>query len=149
MPSLIDLMLEGSKIRQHSPWPRIVVDAHLWKFAAGELAQGGWSLLGLWGEPTAVHMAVIDRDTAEVAVISLDCSSRVYPSVSQHHPPAIRLERTINDLFGLTAEDLPDARPWLDHNCWGVRFPLSDRIDALSTLAPYRFLAAEGDGMMA
>ena len=147
MPSLIDLMLEGRKIRQHSPWPRIVVDAHLWKFAAGELAQGGWSLLGLWGEPTTVHMAVIDRDTAEVAVISLDCPSRVYPSVSQHHPPAIRLERTINDLFGLTAEDLPDARPWLDHNCWGVRFPLSDRIDALSTSAPYRFLAAEGDGM--
>ena len=147
MPSLIDLMLEGRKIRQHSPWPRIVVDAHLWKFAAGELAQGGWSLLGLWGEPTTVHMAVIDRDTAEVAVISLDCPSRVYPSVSQHHPPAIRLERTINDLFGLTAEDLPDARPWLDHNCWGVRFPLSDRIDALSTAVPYRFLAAEGDGM--
>ena len=147
MPSLIDLMLEGRKIRQHSPWPRIVVDAHLWKFAAGELAQGGWSLLGLWGEPTTVHMAVIDRDTAEVAVISLDCPSRVYPSVSQHHPPAIRLERTINDLFGLTAEDLPDARPWLDHNRWGVRFPLSDRIDALSTTAPYRFLAAEGDGM--
>src|SRR4029079_15236917 len=45
------------------------------------------------------------------------------------------------------AEDLPDSRPWLDHNCWGVRFPLSDRIDALSTTAPYRFLAAEGDGM--
>ena len=147
MPSLIDLMLEGRKIRQHSPWPRFVVDAHHWKFAAGELAQGGWSLLGLWGEPTTVHMAVIDRDTAEVAVISLDCPSRVYPSVSQHHPPAIRLERTINDLFGLTAEDLPDARPWLDHNRWGVRFPLSDRIDALSTTAPYRFLAAEGDGM--
>ncbi len=40
MPSLIDLMLEGRKIQQHSPWPRVVVDAHLWKFAAGELAQG-------------------------------------------------------------------------------------------------------------
>ena len=50
-------------------------------------------------------MAIIDRDTAEIAVVSLDCPSRVYPSVSQHHPPAIRLERTINDLFGLTAED--------------------------------------------
>ena len=28
MPSLIDLMLEGRKIQQHSPWPRVVVDAH-------------------------------------------------------------------------------------------------------------------------
>ena len=140
MPSLIDLMLEGRKIRQHSPWPRVVVDAHLWKFAAGELAQERWGLLGLWGEPTTVHMAVIDRDTAEVAVISLDCPDRVYPSVGQHHPPALRLERTVNDLFGLSAEDLPDSRPWLDHNRWGVRFPLGDRIDALSTTAPYRFL---------
>ena len=56
MPSLIDLMLEGRKIQQHSPWPRVVVDAHLWKFAAGALAQGRWGLLGLWGEPTTVHM---------------------------------------------------------------------------------------------
>ena len=40
MPSLIDLMLEGRKVRQHSPWPRAVVDAQLWKFAASELAQG-------------------------------------------------------------------------------------------------------------
>ena len=147
MPSLIDLMLEGRKIQQHSPWPRAVVDAHLWKFAASELAQGRWSLLGLWGEPTTVHMAIIDRDTAEIAVVSLDCPDRVYPSVGQHHPPALRLERTVNDLFGLSAEDLPDSRPWLDHNRWGVRFPLGDRIDALPTTAPYRFLPVEGDGL--
>jgi Ni,Fe-hydrogenase III large subunit len=57
------------------------------------------------------------------------------------------LERTVNDLFGLSAEDLPDPRRWLDHNRWGVRFPLGDRIDALSAAAPYRFLAVEGDGL--
>ena len=71
-------------------------------------------------------------DTAEIAIVSLDCPDRTFPSVGKHHPPALRLERTINDLFGLSAEGLPDTRPWLDHNCWGVRFPLGDRIDALS-----------------
>src|ERR1700737_1983658 len=147
MPSLIDLMLEGRKIQQHSPWPRVVVDASVWKFAAGELAQERWGLLGLWGEPMTVHMAVIDRDTAEIAIVSLDCPDRVYPSVSKHHPPALRQERTVNDLFGLSAQDLPDTRPWLDHNRWGVRFPLGDRIDALPTTAPYRFLPVEGDGL--
>jgi Ni,Fe-hydrogenase III large subunit len=147
MPSLIDRMQEGRTIRQHSPWPRAVVEAHLWNFAASELAQGRQGLLGLWGEPSTVHMAIIDRDTSEVAVISLDCPDRVYPSVGKHHPPALRLERTINDLFGLSAQDLPDSRPWLDHNRWSVRFPLGDRIDALPTTAPYRFLAAEGDGL--
>ena len=39
MPSLIDLMLEGRKIRQHNPWPRAVVDASVWQFAASELAK--------------------------------------------------------------------------------------------------------------
>ena len=112
-----------------------------------QLAHGRWGLLGLWGEPATVHMAIIDRDTAEVAVISLDCPDRVYPSVSKHHPPALRLERAVNDLFGLSAEDLPDNRPWLDHNRWGVRFPLGDRIDALPSAAPYRFLPVEGDGL--
>src|SRR5258707_1995270 len=147
MPSLIDLMLEGREVQQHSPWPRAVVDAPVWNFAASELAQGRWSLLGLWGELSAVHMAIIDRGTADIAVVSLDCPDRVYPSVGKHHPPALRLERAVNDLFGLTAQGLPDTRPWLDHHRWGVRFPLGNRIDAPSKAVPYRFLPVEGDGL--
>src|SRR6202163_1807472 len=147
MPSLMDLMLEGRRVQQHNPWPRAAVDASVWKFAASELAQGRWSLLGLWGEPTTVHMALIDGHTAEIAIVSLDCPDHAYPSVSKHHPPALRLERAVNDLCGLSAEGLPDTRPWLDHNCWGVRFPLGDRIDASSKAAPYRFLPAGRDGL--
>jgi Ni,Fe-hydrogenase III large subunit len=64
-----------------------------------------------------------------------------------HHPPALRLERAVNDLFGLAAEGLPDARPWLDHDCWGVGFPLGNRVYGLSKTAAYRFLPAEGDGL--
>jgi Ni,Fe-hydrogenase III large subunit len=147
MPSLIDLTLEGRKVQEHSPWPRVVVDVSVWKFAASELAYGRWSLLGLWGEPGAVHMAIMDEDMAEIAIVSLDCPDHRYPSVGLHHPPALRLERTIHDLFGLSAEGLPDTRPWLDHNRWGVRFPLGDRIDPLPTMAPYPFLKAVGDGL--
>src|SRR5437868_11968976 len=147
MPSLIDVTLEGRKVGQYGPWPRVVVDASVWTFAASELAHGRWSLLGLWGEPTTVHMAIMDGQTAEIAVVSLDCADRKFPSVGGHHPPALRLERSINDLFGLTADGSPDARPWLDHNRWGTRFPLGDRIDALSQASPYRFLPVEGDGL--
>jgi Ni,Fe-hydrogenase III large subunit len=147
MPSPMDLMLEGRKIGQHRPWPRAVVDADRWKRATGELAQGRCSLLGLWGEPTMVHMAIMDAETAEIAVVSLDCPDRAYPSVGRHHPPALRMERTVNDLFGLSAEGLPDSRPWLDHDCWGVMFPLGDRIEGLAEMSPYRFLASEGDGL--
>jgi Ni,Fe-hydrogenase III large subunit len=92
-------------------------------------------------------MAIMDEHTAEIVVVSLDCPDRNYPSVGKHHPPALRLERTIHDLFGLSAEGLPDTRPWLDHDRWGVSFPLGDRVDASSEGAPYRFLPAEGDGL--
>src|SRR6266851_3370492 len=147
MPSLIDLMLEGRKVPQHRPWPRATVDTSIWKFAAGEVARRRWSLLDLWGEPATVHMAIMDERTAEIATVSLDCPDLTFPSVGLHHPPALRLERAINDLFGLSAEGLPDARPWLDHDCWGVGFPLGNRVYGLSKTSSYRFLAAEGDGL--
>src|SRR5258708_7580449 len=147
MPSLIDRILQGREIQQRRPWPRAVVGAHLWKFVANELAQGRLGLLGLWGEPATVHMAIMDEGTAEIAVVSLDCPDRSYASIGRHHPPALRLERAVNDLFGLSAEGLPDTRPWLDHNRWGLRFPLGGRVDALPKAAPYRFLPAEGDGL--
>jgi Ni,Fe-hydrogenase III large subunit len=147
MPSPIDRILKGRKIQQRRPWPRAVVGAHLWKFITSELAQGRLSLLGMWGEPSTVHVAIIDEAAAEIAVLSLDCPDRDYPSVGMHHPPALRLERTVNDLFGLSAQGLPDTRAWLDHHHWGVRFPLGDSINALPKAAPYRFLPVEGDGL--
>ncbi|THD45074.1 MAG: hydrogenase expression protein HypE [Bradyrhizobium sp.] len=147
MPSLLDRILEGRQIQQRRPWPRAVVGAHLWKFVANELAQGRLNLLGLWGEPSTVHMAIMEEGTAEIAIVSLDCPDHAYPSVGLHHPPALRLERAANDLFGLSAEGLPDTRPWLDHGNWGMRFPLGDRVSALPQPAPYRFLPVQGDGM--
>ena len=147
MPALTDLVQQGRKAGPHGPWPRVAVDASAWEFAASQLTQGRWSLLGLWGEPATVHMAVLEEPTAEIAVVSLDCPDRVYPSVGLHHPPALRLERAIHDLFGLSAEGLPDTRPWLDHDRWGVRYPLGERVEALPAAAPYRFLPAEGDGL--
>ena len=147
MPPLTDLMHKGRKVAQHRPWSRAVVDAADWSRAAGELARGNCSLLALWGEPSAVHMAISDKAGGEIVVLSVDCPGHTYPSVGMRHPPAIRLERAISDLFGLSAEDLPDTRPWLDHGSWGVRFPLGNRVKALSKPAPYRFLPVEGDGL--
>ena len=49
-----------------------------------------------------------------------------FPSVGALHPPAIRLERAIRDLYGLEPVGLPDARPWLDHGFWDVQHPLGD-----------------------
>jgi Ni,Fe-hydrogenase III large subunit len=89
----------------------------------------------------------MDEGAAEIAVVSLDCPDKTYPSVGLHHSPALRLERAVNDLFGLSAQGLPDPRPWLDHNRWGVRFPLGDRTDVVPNAAPYRVLPVEGEGL--
>jgi Ni,Fe-hydrogenase III large subunit len=147
MSTLSDLIHRSQTVTQHRPWPRAVVDVAGWKLAAEELAQARLSLLALWGERSAVHMALIDRTAPGVAVLSLDCPDLTYPSVGIYHPPAIRLERATYDLFGLSSEGLPDMRPWLDHNVWDVRFPLGHRISTLPNPAPYPFLAVEGDGL--
>ena len=47
--------------------------------------------------------------------------SGAFPPSRVTHPPALRLERTIRDLYGLEPEGAPDTRRWLDHGRWGVR----------------------------
>ena len=83
------------------------------------LADGSLTLLSLWGEPGAAYMAVLGGGAPSAAVLSIVCSDNRYPSVGAHHAPAIRLERTMRDLFGLQPVGLTDTRPWLDHGRMG------------------------------
>jgi len=147
MPSLIDLNLEGRQVQRHRPWPRTVVDSAVWSFAARMLAERRWSLLSLWGEPAMVHMALFDARTAEIGVVSLECPDKHFPSIAAQHPPALRLERSIADLFGLIADGRQDARPWLDHGQWGVRAPLGEAAALTQPQPPYPFLPALGEGV--
>jgi len=144
---MIETVSKGQRVEGHRPWPRIVVDAATWNAAATALAEGQVSLAGLWGESETVHMAVTDGAGRAAAVISLECPDGRFPSVGRVHPPAIRLERAIADLFGLLPEGLPDVRPWLDHGRWGVRHPLGRRAESARAPAAYRFLAAEGESL--
>jgi len=147
MPALGDLLQQGQRIEGHSPWPRAIVEADSWSLATSQLAQGHWTLIGLWGEASAVHMALRDEGAAAIGVISLDCPARRYPSVGLHHPPAMRLERAVHDLCGLEPTGLPDTRPWLDHGQWGRRHPLGAGLDSPPVESRYEFLPAEGPGL--
>src|SRR5437879_13378065 len=84
---------------------------------------------------------------AEIVVVTIECQDGKFPSVGQLHPPAIRLERAIHDLFGSESPDLQDRRPWLDHGRWGVKCPLGARIEAHSISTTYRFLPSEGESL--
>src|SRR5436189_69575 len=122
--TLAELINQGREIPHHRPWPRAVIGSEQWRGAAAQLAAQNLALLGLWGDKDTVHMALHDEAAGEMAVVSLQCPNRQFPSVALIHPPALHLEAAIRDLFGLQPSESPDPRPWLDHGRWGVRHPL-------------------------
>jgi Ni,Fe-hydrogenase III large subunit len=129
-------------------WDRRIVGADEWIATAIALAAGRPVLKALWAEPLAVHMAIMDEETAETAILTLDCPDFAFPSIAAHHPPALRPERAIFDLYGIRSVGCPDARPWLDHGRWGVRHPLAASPELLDgTLPFYEFLMAQGESL--
>ena len=140
-------MIAGRAVDGHRPWPRVVVDAEQWRSTGARLAAGDWTLLGLWGDTDAVHMAVRDENDDEIAVLSVACSGGIFPSVGALHPPAIRLERAIADLFALVPDGAPDTRPWLDLGFWDVRHPLAPTPSPAQAHPPYAFLPVEGENL--
>jgi len=147
MPVLNDLVAEGTLVPDYGRWPRAVVEVQTWDEALMALATGNLALLGLWGETAHVHMALLEAPTSAVAVLTLPCPEGRYPSVGLTHPPALRLERAIHDLFGLVPEGIPDARPWLDHGQWPEGFPMNPARPAGGERRPYAFLRSEGEGL--
>jgi len=122
------------------PWPVLEVDPARWQALAIELGRNrNWVLLAHWGEPTCVHAALLDRSDSRVAIATLPCPQHEFPAIGAHHAPAIRLERTIRDLYGHRPLQTPDPRPWLDHGVW-PHDPPRPRAD-------YAFLHSDGDGL--
>ena len=155
MPALIDRISGGRRVENHRPWPRAVVSQDGWRAVAHQLSASELVLLGLWADKAAVHLAISDQPGAEIAIVSCECPEGRFPSVGALHPPAIRLERAIVSLHGLTPVGLPDPRPWLDLGFWDVAHPLSSLIAPVkgqggqeeSARMPYSFLPAEGEGL--
>src|SRR4051812_15839813 len=125
-----------------------VVDTAGWERLSQELAAGRKSLVDLWGDAATIRIAVLDdADRARIDVAALSCPERTFPSVGRYHAPAIRLERTIRDLYGLEPRGAPDDRCWLDHGRWDLREPLGGRIPHDRAGDPYPFLPVAGEGL--
>jgi Ni,Fe-hydrogenase III large subunit len=136
--------LEKTAVGNHHPWPRFAVPDDAWRSAIEGLAGGALELLGLWGDDGAVHMAV--HAEGDFAVLTVACHENTFPSVAAQHPPAIRLERTVHDLFGFVPVGSPDERLWLDHGRWDLHHPLGD-FSAAKAAAPYTFLPVKGESL--
>lgn len=140
--------LRGTIVPHHRPWPRQVLDRYEQPELPAFLAATDAELFGLWGDVGMVHAALRDPASGAFAVASVRCTEGRYPSVAAVRPGAIRLERTIRDLFGYEAVGAVDARPWIDHGLWPAPHPLADHPAAAKTEpAPYPFLPVAGEGL--
>lgn len=142
------LLDKGERVASNRMWQRVVVDEKVWREAILGVGKGEATMLGLWCDGEAVHMALLEPANGAagrlVAVVSHAISERSYPSVAMTHPPALRLERAIRDLHGVEPIGLPDTRPWLDHGRWGIAQPLGQRLADAARTVPYTFHRADG-----
>jgi Ni,Fe-hydrogenase III large subunit len=139
---LKELLSELPPAGAQRPHPRFGADAATWRRLLGHLSEGHCTLLGLWGEPAGVHLAV--ESEGYIAVVTLACPDQRFPSVGRVHPPALRLERALSDLYDLEPQGSPDRRRWLDHGWWGLRYPLGPHYQAPAMGDAYAFNPAEG-----
>jgi Ni,Fe-hydrogenase III large subunit len=131
-----------------APWPSQRVSAQAWREAAADFVGGRWTLVSLWGERDRVHAAVLDAASGRRGTVSLDCADTRFPSLAAAFTPAARLERTIQDLFGLIADGAIDARSWVDHGQWPIARPMGDATPTEPRPATqYEFLPVRGEDL--
>jgi Ni,Fe-hydrogenase III large subunit len=143
---LDELISVTVSVAGHNPWPRHIGTEEIWRNAGIGLADGALTLLGLWGEAECAHMALLDEAARTIAVLTFECSDGSYPSIGALHPPAIRFERALEDLFGVASRGAADRRPWLDHGRWGLGTPLA-RASRAARAPGYAFQPAEGESL--
>lgn len=129
-----------------NPWPRHAVTVDQWNALAESFTKGTFAFLGLWADEGCVHLAVMEKTTHAIAVATLAVPDGRYPSIAARHLPALRMERTISDMYGFVAQGCPDTRPWFDHGHWPVVRPLGQS-KAEQNKAAYEFLPVEGQGI--
>ncbi len=147
MATLKDIAKQGRKAGAHRPWPRAEVTRDGWKQATQLLVEARATMLGLWGDSGAVHLALIEEPSGEIGVFTLACPDGKFPSVAALHPAANRLERAIASLYGMKPVGATDSRAWLDLGFWGVSQPLGKAKKSRVGPAPYEFLPVEGEAL--
>ena len=148
MSAALDLLRQGAP-QGCRPHERHLLTPARWAGLAEALAlDHDLALLALWAEPDAVHAAFLSDAEGIVALASAPAAEGRYAALSPARPGAVRFERTIRDLWGLTAEGAVDLRPWLDHGRWPRMAPLSARPAAYPGPPPQpEFLPALGAGV--
>ena len=140
------------------------LDAEEWGRAAAVAEQSGLRWAGAWSDHIADHiedrlqLTVCLRRQGDVLLLRtrVPVATPVLPAQTPHFPGADRMERHIQDMFGVVFSDHPDARRWTRHHAWGEHeYPLRREFPLMGTRADrpprtdhdYRFLQAQGTGV--
>jgi len=140
--SVLDLIRAGAP-QPCLPHPRFLLTRPHWEALR---TTPDADLLALWAETAMVHAAFWGEGSLVIG--SCPTSEGRYPALSPGWPGAVRFERMIHDLWGLSAEGGVDPRPWLDHGRWPMTGPLAAKPAPNAGPPPQpEFLTVEGDGV--
>lgn len=144
-----------SNIESH----RLCVDREQWLRTAKALRESGARLLTLWGADDRdrddcfrIYAAWLLPQSVMVAEHAMEnVANPSYPSIAALFPSAVRMQRAVHDLLGISAEET-DVRGWLRHAGWPETvFPLRRDVDGNQPYPlvpePYPFVTVEGDGV--
>ncbi|MBI4207353.1 MAG: NADH-quinone oxidoreductase subunit C, partial [Betaproteobacteria bacterium] len=133
------------------------VDARQWRTACRQVRDKGGRLVALWGADNgdrAEGFVVSAALTVQsgLLVIALPLEGASFPDVSDIFPAANRMQRSVYDLFGVSAENPSDSRKWLRHGAWPENaFPLRKSFDGRQTFLNaedgYPFVQVGGEGV--
>lgn len=139
-------LLQAAPASPCHPVPRRLLSGAAWaEFAAALATDPSLDLRALWADPTHVHALLVDPADGSLHLASVAVESGLYTALSPARPAAAWFERMIRDLWGHTAADGLDLRPWLDHGAWTASPPLAAR-PSPNVAAPdlKEFLPVEG-----
>src|SRR3989304_1088853 len=79
MAALIDTAKKGRKADAHRPWPRAIVTSDAWRLVVQQLVEARATMIGLWGDAGAVHLALIEEPSGEIGGVSPRMPRRQIP----------------------------------------------------------------------
>lgn len=152
-----DLDLNVMRMTTAFPLFRGDVTSDEWESVALSIAENHGRLVSLWASEKLkgifVVSAVYDLGNLLWLDLSLPKGVTQYPDISSLFPSAIRMQRTVSDLFGLSADGARDTRPWLNHGTWPADyFPLrkentGSEIFQNEQIEDYPFVQVAGEGV--
>ena len=151
--------LQAVNLPANMPSRRVRVDQVQWLQTAKAFRESNARFLTLWGADDRdrdggfrIYAAYLLPDTVMVVEHFIEDSfSPSYPSIAGLYPAALRMQRAVADLLGISTDEA-DTRGWLRHGGWPeTLFPLRRDVDGSQQYpvasAPYPFVSVEGDGV--